>query len=159
MTRLEQMLIDEVSGVDDPANQLGGWMVRKSRSAGFAARVQPDGRVRSVSFPAGMSPDEARDAMRSIGVDEDTISALGGSGVAKAADDALTAYLMEVIELAEKAAKDRNDPLRQLARRHSLRHPVSGQFRAKTTVVDGIPWQHSGNVHPGLLIDSPQTDG
>jgi len=159
MTRLEQMLIDEVSGVDDPANQLTGWMVRKSRSAGFAARVQPDGRVRSVSFPAGMSAEDAAEAMRGIGVDEDTISALGGSGVAKAADDALTAYLTEVIELAEKAAADPNDPLRQLARRHSLRHPVSGQFRARTTVVDGVTWEHHGNVHPGLLIDSPAKDG
>lgn len=32
-TRLEKLLISEVSGVDDPANQLPGWMVTKAAAA------------------------------------------------------------------------------------------------------------------------------
>src|SRR5690242_20735227 len=32
-TRLTKLLISEVSGVDDPANQLPGWMVMKARGA------------------------------------------------------------------------------------------------------------------------------
>jgi hypothetical protein len=32
LTKLETLLMEEISGVDDPANQLPGWMVTKSRT-------------------------------------------------------------------------------------------------------------------------------
>lgn len=41
-TKLEKLLIGEVSGVDDPANQIPGWMVAKATGAAPELRVGPD---------------------------------------------------------------------------------------------------------------------
>jgi len=39
-TKLEKLLISEVSGVDDPASLLPGWMVTKAARTGFVAAVE-----------------------------------------------------------------------------------------------------------------------
>jgi hypothetical protein len=40
--KLERLLIQDVSGVDDPANQLPGWLVTKARGAGLPEAILRD---------------------------------------------------------------------------------------------------------------------
>ena len=72
---------------------------------------------RPIPFAPVVDGDDALKMMQGIGVDEDSLSALGDgtTGVAKAsdADAKLEAYLREVISRATKAANDPTDPLRQ----------------------------------------------
>jgi hypothetical protein len=44
--RLAKLLINEISGVDDPANELNGWAVQKSKDG----KVDPDFAARAETF-------------------------------------------------------------------------------------------------------------
>lgn len=68
-TKLERLLISEVSGVDAPANQLDGWMVAKSREADGSTDTTIVAKIKDLLLG---SPEEKED----LDMDQDTLVAI-----------------------------------------------------------------------------------
>lgn len=100
-TKLEQLKIGEVSGVDDPAHELPGWMIAKAKKPGdvpdaSANSDSPEeaqsivGKIRNLVFPAGKEEVEMTKEELNETLD--------------ARDEALTKSLVEAISEAVKPA-------------------------------------------------------
>ena|SRR5438128_7999572 len=94
--RLQKLLIEEVSGVEDPANEAPGWIVLKRRGQAIRERLRKrandepifglfavvdrvTGKVTMFTGTPGTARDDFYAAMAVAGFDPDTIRAVGGT--------------------------------------------------------------------------------
>jgi hypothetical protein len=102
LTKLKNLLISEVSAVDDPANQAPGWLVMKARGGDpFLGSTDPDLVIMHRALGSAIR------------------KALDGCGEElNEAEELSVAIMVGALELDEPYAKAR----------HGVRHPQTGKF-------------------------------
>ena len=114
--KLEKLLISEVSGVDDPANQAPGWIVMKSRGAARVAKAKsPKLKFEHVALSNGGSIITVRRGEDVIGVC--AVTKNGGPSAQE-----IEAHV--VSELSTELAKRKRPPRGGRAVRRSLFTPA-----------------------------------
>lgn len=119
-TKLETLLITEVSGVDDPANELPGWMVTKARRGDDLLTT-----VKAIIFRPRNLSDVSEESI------EKAAETFGYAAVLIADGS---------VEVVEKAGSRAGHP------GGSHRDPATGKFHP--TTLNG--WSLAGAIHPTL---------
>jgi hypothetical protein len=141
-TLLQGLKITEVSGVDDPANMLPGFMVTKSRDGIQKAQQEFGALLEEIRTKAGLTDDERVEKVRAA---------------VAACPQAISVPAMKQATLADRIREQFD-----IGKAHDLRHPETGKFTtqrehalarlpgapAEATTV--VPWSHSGVVHEAL---------
>jgi hypothetical protein len=145
LTLLQGLKISEVSGVDEPAHELPGWLVTKSRDGIEKAQQEFGALLEEIRTRAGLTDDERVEKVRAA---------------VAACPEAISVPAMKNAILADRIRAQ------YLEKRHEVRHPATGKFTtqrehalshlpdapAEATTV--VPWAHSGNVLEALR-DAP----
>ena len=170
--KLQRLTMTEISGVDDPANQLPGWMVTKAR-----ARADLLSKVREVVFrPRRVTAPESviEKAVAEFGL-ATVLVADGSVEVVKVAGNFKKSAAMHAVETLRKAlgsdeavieavrpgsvlfagADGTLSVLRKAVSHDGRRHPDSGKFAPmagpiRTKALAGMTVEHGGNVHPAI---------
>jgi hypothetical protein len=137
-TKLEQLLIKEVSGVDDPANGLPGWLVMKARgddreaeAVWCAAVWKAVGEVtHNYTLANAMAPDTT---------DSAEFLALC-KGLDRMHDEDPERYRNIVVA----ALTDEERATVKAMMRHAERHPTTGQYAPREQPPRQSLWRHGG---------------
>lgn len=154
-TQLARLIIEEVSGVDDPANQIPGHMVQKDRTAALAARagvavpvrrasselkgftgfaaVWKDGKVSKVGIKPGTPLEESLAALSTLGFEPESVTSLGTAESLSKAAAILKATGIEADPAGGSATRETgglNGPTPVQPNRHRTRTVRTGQFKA-----------------------------
>jgi hypothetical protein len=130
-TRLNKLFIEEVSGVDDPANQLPGFMVMKARRGSAWERVV-----------------KACDDLRKELGNDDTFERVLKAMFTEGERVFLGHDSLRVLKVVRRAPSLPAGV--EVIKRHSLRHPTDGQF---TPAMLG-PFRIVGGNHLPALLEA-----
>lgn len=159
-TLIQRLRIEEISGVDDPANELPGWMVTKARGRRLLDAADPASTFflksickailhapRDIDAP---SDETLRKSVEMFGPTLTLLIADGSVEVAKAAQrhPSTGRFMAPILPMANGGAV--HPTLARLTAEHGRRHPVfspaSGD--APTSAIEEFRPDPSANPHP-----------
>jgi hypothetical protein len=149
---LQNLVIDDVSGVDDPANLLPGWLVQKRAKPADFTKAQRDFQqmLSDIQAKADWSDDQKIEAMqKAIAAVPEAISAPAIKGAVLASRIRET-YLEKRHETRDSTGRFAPGPPAHEARPLNPGNVATPEPPAETVV----PWIHSGATHEALR-DAP----